>query len=196
MKISILDYGMGNIKSVMNGLESLGAETKIIDDPNHRIEDKLIIPGVGAWGDAVDSLKSFVPVILGAVESDIPILGICLGMQLFFEGSEESLGIEGLGILDGRVTKLKTDLNLPHIGWNSLEIKKEDCPIFRGINGGFVYYANSYHARPSNDITSAVSDYGTEITASVWKGEIYGTQFHPEKSGKLGLKILQNFLEM
>lgn len=138
VKISILDYGMGNIKSVINALGSLEAEAKIIDDPNHRIEDKLIIPGVGAWGDAMNSLKSFVPGILEAVKSDISILGICLGMQVFFEESEESPGIEGLGILDGRVTKVKTDFDLPHIGWNSLEMKKRECPIFREIDGGFV----------------------------------------------------------
>lgn len=195
-KVSIVDYGMGNIRSVSNAVKILGAEARVSSSPDDLDAKKIIIPGVGAFGDAMKNLDPFLPNILEALESNIPILGICLGMQVFFENSEESPKTEGFSILKGRVTKIKTELNLPHIGWNSLDIKKDFCPLFRNLRGGYVYFAHSYYVRPKKDIVVATSEYGTEITASIWKENIFGTQFHPEKSGKLGLKILQNFLEL
>lgn len=196
MEVSIVDYGMGNIKSVLNALEFLGAEPKIVKSPKNMNSDKVVLPGVGAFGDAMENLEAFAPKIEGLVASDVPLLGICLGMQAFFEGSDESPQVGGLGLLRGQVTKVDTELKLPHIGWNSLEFEENECPIFEGIKGGYVYYAHSYHVVPEDDVVVATSEYGTDITASVREKNIFGTQFHPEKSGKLGLRILKNFLEI
>lgn len=196
MDVDILDYGMGNIKSVYNGFKLLGAEPNVVDIPGEMSADRLIVPGVGSFGDAMENLEPFVPDINELLELNGFLLGICLGMQVFFQDSEESPGIKGLGLLKGRVKRIEADLKLPHIGWNSLEVKKRTCPLFKGIENGYVYYANTYYVRPREDIVTATSDYGTKVTASVQKGNIYGTQFHPEKSGKFGLKILENFLEL
>lgn len=196
MKISVVDYGMGNIRSVTNALRFLGAEPFVVDDPVDLEDGKIIIPGVGAFGDAMDSLRPFLPRLEEAFDAGIPILGICLGMQVFFETSDESPDVSGLGFLKGKVTRPATKLNLPHIGWNSIDIRKRSCPLFDDVKNGFVYYAHSYHVVPDDvDVVVAASDYGAEITASIWRGNVFGTQFHPEKSGKLGLRILQNFLE-
>ncbi len=194
-KVSVIDYGMGNIKSVSNALKFLGVDVEVIDSGDLLDGEKIIIPGVGAFGDAMKNLGPFVPKIESAIESGVPILGICLGMQVLFETSEEFRQIEGLRALKGTVKKLETNLRLPHIGWNYLEIKNKNCPIL-DVPGGYVYYAHTYHARPEEDVVVAISDYGTDITAGIWKKNVYGTQFHPEKSGKLGLKILKNFVEL
>ncbi len=196
MKVSIVDYGMGNIKSVSNALDFLDAEPLIASEPEDIEGDHIIIPGVGAFGDAMESFEPFLPRINRSIDSGVPILGICLGMQLFFETSEESPDTKGISALKGRVTRPLTDLRLPQIGWNSIEVRKDDCRLFDGIDDGYVYYAHSYHVETREDVVAATSDYGIEITASVWRDNLYGTQFHPEKSGKLGLKILKNFLEL
>ncbi len=187
---------MGNVKSVYNALKYLGAEPIIADNPSKVKGDKIIIPGVGAFGNGMKNLRPFIPQIKGFLASNTPLLGICLGLQMFFEGSEESPEVKGLGLMKGKVTKIGTELRLPHIGWNSLEIIKTACPLFRGINNGFAYFVHSYHALPEEDVLAATTSYGCKITAGVWKDNIFGTQFHLEKSGALGLQILKNFLEL
>lgn len=194
MKVSIIDYGMGNIGSVSNAVTYLGADPKLIEKPENLEGEKIIIPGVGAFGDAMKNLKPFLSNLTKVIKSDIPVLGICLGLQVLFESSDESPRAKGLSILKGKVTPIETSKKLPHIGWNSLEIKKKSCPLFEGIENGYVYYAHTYHVKPKEDVTVATSGYGAQITAAVWKNNVYGVQFHPEKSGQLGLDILNNFL--
>jgi glutamine amidotransferase len=196
IKITILNYKMGNIKSVYNALKHLGAKPVIANTPSEVKARKLIIPGVGAFGEGMNNLKSFIPKISEALASNVPLLGICLGLQMFFEGSEEFPAIEGLGLIKGKVVKIRTKLRLPHIGWNSLEIRKEACPLFKGVDDGYAYFVHSYHALPEENVIAATTSYGCEITASVWKKNVFGTQFHLEKSGALGLQILKNFLEL
>lgn len=196
MEIQIIDYGMGNIKSVSNALEYLGSEPRVVENSEDLEIERMIIPGVGAFGKAMKNLEPFRLKITKAIDSRIPVLGICLGMQVFFEDSDESGGVKGLSALSGKVTKPETNFRLPQIGWNSLNMKREDCPLFDDIDDGYVYYAHSYHVETRKEFIVATSDYGSEITGSVWDENLYGTQFHPEKSGKLGLKILKNFMEL
>ncbi len=196
MKVSIVDYGMGNIRSVSNALSYLGKDPKVVEYPEALSGDKIIIPGVGAFGDAMESLEDFLPKVEELLDSGSSVLGICLGLQVLFESSDENPEADGFGLMSGRVTKIDTDLKLPQIGWNHLEIEEESCPLFDGVEGGYVYYANSYHAEPRRDVRVAKSDYGTDVTAVVRENNIYGMQFHPEKSGRYGLKLLDNFLEV
>lgn len=196
MKVAIVDYRMGNIRSVYNALKYLGAEPIIASAPSKLNAEKIIIPGVGAFGNGTKNLAPFVPKIEAALASDTPLLGICLGLQMLFKGSEESPGKKGLAAINGKVVKIPTKLKLPHIGWNHLKIKKKTCPLFDGVDDGYVYFVHSYHALPKEDVVAATTRYGCEITASVWKDNVFGTQFHPEKSGTIGLKILKNFLEL
>lgn len=177
-------------------MKYLGAEPVIVRAPSEVRGERMIIPGVGSFGDGMNNLMPFVPKIKEFLDSNLPLLGICLGSQMFFEGSEESPTVKGLGLMRGKVVKIRTKLRLPHIGWNSLEIQKEGCPLFRGVDKGFAYFLHSYHAFPEEDVVVATTSYGCTINASVWKGNVFGTQFHPEKSGALGLKILKNFLEL
>ena len=187
---------MGNIKSVYNSLKHLGVKPIIVNNPSEVKAEKIVIPGVGAFGKGMKNLKPFIPKIREVLTSNIPLLGICLGLQMFFEVSEESPGTKGLGLMKGKVVKIRTNLRLPHIGWNSLEIKNKACPLFRGVDKGYAYFANSYHALPEENVVAATTSYGCEINASVWKKNVFGTQFHLEKSGVLGLQILKNFLEL
>jgi glutamine amidotransferase len=187
---------MGNIKSVYNALKHLGAKPVIANAPSGVKTGKIIIPGVGAFGNGMSNLEPFIPKIREALTSNVPLLGICLGLQMFFEGSEESPATEGLGLMKGKVVRIRTNLRLPHIGWNSLELKRKACPLFRGVDKGYAYFANSYHALPEENVVAATTSYGCEINASVWKKNVFGTQFHLEKSGVLGLQILKNFLEL
>ena len=184
------------MKSVYNALKYLGAEPVIAKAPSEVNGERMIIPGVGAFGDGMNHLKSFIPKIKEFLASDLPLLGICLGSQMFFEGSEESPKVNGLRLMKGKVIKIRTELKLPHIGWNSLEIRKKACPLFKGVDSGFAYFLHSYHALPEEDVVVGTTSYGCTITASVWKNNVFGTQFHPEKSGAFGLKILKNFLEL
>lgn len=202
--IAILDYGVGNLFSLSGSLKALGLEAEITGDPDRlQAADRIILPGVGAFGDARAKLQEagLVPVLKKEAEKK-PLLGICLGMQLLFDTSMEYGVHKGLGLIPGQVEDLKgalTDKNLkvPHMGWNRLEIKKDD-PLFRYIeNGAYVYYVHSYYAAHCEESTLAVSMYGNvPVTGVVRRGNVWGTQFHPEKSGDTGLLILKAFSEL
>lgn len=202
--IAILDYGVGNLFSLSGSLKALGLEAEITGDPDRlQAADRIILPGVGAFGDARAKLEEagLVSVLKKEAEKK-PLLGICLGMQLLFDTSMEYGVHKGLGLIPGQVEDLKgalTDKNLkvPHMGWNRLEIKKDD-PLFRYIeNGAYVYYVHSYYAAHCEESTLAVSMYGNvPVTGVVRRGNVWGTQFHPEKSGDTGLLILKAFSEL
>ena len=200
--IAIIDYNAGNLKSVEKALHLLGEET-VITRSFQEIEaaDKVILPGVGAFGDAMGQLKKYEldKVIREVTAQGKPFLGICLGLQLLFEGSDESQGVEGLHILDGQVLRIPDapGLKIPHIGWNSLELAN-DGRIFQGIeNGAYVYFVHSYYLKAANEqIVKATTEYSTHIHASVEQGNVFACQFHPEKSGAVGLSILKNFADL
>ncbi|MCM1561925.1 MAG: imidazole glycerol phosphate synthase subunit HisH [Butyrivibrio sp.] len=197
--IAIIDYNAGNLKSVEKALLLLGQECVVTRD-FRAIEnaDKVILPGVGAFGDAMVQLKKYEldKVIAEVAEKKTPFLGICLGLQLLFEGSEENGGAEGLHLLEGKIVKIpaKEGLKIPHIGWNSLSLQNNGR-LFEGIEAGpYVYFVHSYYLQAADEqIVKAVSEYGTLIHASVEKDNIFACQFHPEKSSHTGLQILRNF---
>lgn len=198
--ISILDYDAGNIKSVEKALQYLGQEVKITRDREEVLaSDRVILPGVGSFGDAMHKLKEYKldQVIYDVVDQKIPLLGICLGLQLLYEESDETKGVSGLGILKGKIKKIpnKEGLKIPHMGWNSLEIKK-NATLFQGIpNQSYVYFVHSYYLEAANkDEVAATTNYSTLIHASVEKDSVFACQFHPEKSSTVGLKILENFI--
>lgn len=199
---AIIDYGAGNIKSVEKALLSLGQEVVITDDKETILNaDRIILPGVGAFGDAMAQLEKtgLDAVIREAVEKNIPFLGICLGLQLLFEKSEEAPGVKGLGILKGEVKKIPAEqgLKIPHMGWNSLHFA-HDGKLFHGIEeGSYVYFVHSYYLKAEEEfIVKASTEYGVSIHASVEKDNVFACQFHPEKSSETGLKILKNFVEL
>ena len=201
--IAIIDYGVGNLFSLRSSLESLGLEAAVTADPAVlEAADRLILPGVGAFGDAMAKLTAtgLVPVLKAQAEKK-PLLGICLGMQLLFEKSCEYGVHEGLGFVPGAVCPLAPDLadpalKVPQIGWNALQILRDD-PLFRYIRSGeYVYYVHSYYGKDCAASTLAVSDYSIPVTGVVRAGRVYGTQFHPEKSGDTGLRILKAFAEL
>lgn len=200
--IAIIDYDAGNLKSVEKALLSLGEETVITRDPAViQAADKAILPGVGAFGDAMQNLRNFglVDVIRDFAASGKPFLGICLGLQLLFEHSEESPGAEGLGILKGDILRIPPceGLKIPHMGWNSLDIT-EGAKLFQGIDqGAYVYFVHSYYLKAADEsIVAASTNYSTTIHASVESGNVFACQFHPEKSSDVGLQILKNFVEL
>lgn len=200
--IAMIDYDAGNIKSVEKALHKLGQETVITRDRELLLKaDKVILPGVGAFGDAMGHLKEYglVEVIHEIVEKKTPFLGICLGLQLLFERSDEAPGVEGLGILKGEILRIpdKEGLKIPHMGWNSLELQN-DGRLFKGIEGNpYVYFVHSYYLKAEEEgIVKAVTEYSTRIHASVEKDNVFACQFHPEKSSETGLHILKNFAEL
>lgn len=195
-RIAIIDYGVGNLRSVQKGLALMGAEAVVTEDKKIIEEsDALVLPGVGAFCDAMKQLKPFQSFLLENLETK-PVLGICLGMQLFFEESEEDGLHQGLGVMKGRVVKLPSRVKIPQMGWNKIELKKESR-LMQGIKRGeYFYFVHSYYALPREDVTVATTYYSTEIPAVVEKGNAFATQFHPEKSGKVGLRILENFVEL
>ena len=196
--IAVIDYDAGNLKSVEKALISLGEEVIVSRDREEILAaDKVILPGVGAFGDAMKKLSYYrlVDTIYQVVEKNTPFLGICLGLQLLFEKSEESLETKGLGILKGEILRIPdTGLKVPHMGWNSLK-KKEKATLFQGIGEEpYVYFVHSYYLKAAQDeIVTASTEYGVQIHASVEKDNIFACQFHPEKSGEVGLQILKNF---
>ena len=203
MMVAIIDYDAGNLRSVEKALLFLGEKPVISRDPKVLLSaDHVILPGVGSFGEAMDKLNRYdlVSVLHEVADRNIPLLGICLGLQLFFDYSEESPGVEGLHLMEGavkRIPRIPEDLKIPHMGWNSLHF---DNPgrLFKGINeGAYVYFVHSYYleaGRPES--VTASSFYGTNIHASVESGNIFGCQFHPEKSSEIGLKILSNFINV
>ncbi|MEE1517660.1 MAG: imidazole glycerol phosphate synthase subunit HisH [Lachnospiraceae bacterium] len=200
--IAIIDYDAGNIRSVEKAFNFLGHETIVTRDRDILLgADKVILPGVGSFGDAMDKLNNYklVPVIEEICQKKTPFMGICLGLQLLFKSSEESKGVSGLGILDGEIVRFSDEfgLKIPHIGWNSLEISK-DGRLFNDIsNQSYVYFVHSYYLKAQDEaIVKAKSEYGNIIHASVEKDNIFACQFHPEKSGEVGLKILSNFANL
>ena len=201
--ILIIDYGMSNLRSVSKAMEKLGAAVKVSGDAKD-IEraDKVILPGVGAFGDAMAELekRNLIEPLGKFAHSGKPFLGICLGLQLLFDSSEESPGIQGLGILPGKVIRFPRNrsLKVPHMGWNQIRIKKEGCPLLKEIkDSSFFYFVHSYYAQPqSPNVILAESDYGGSFTCMIWKSNLYGAQFHPEKSQESGLKTLSNFVKL
>lgn len=200
--IAMLDYDAGNLKSVEKALKFLGQESIVTRDRKEILAaDKVILPGVGAFGVAMENLKKYEldKVIKEVVEKKTPFLGICLGLQLLFEGSEESSGVEGLHILDGEIVKIPEapGLKIPHIGWNSLQLQN-DGRLFQGIpQETFVYFVHSFYLKAKEErIVKAVTEYGVRIHASVEKENVFACQFHPEKSSSIGLKMLENFAKI
>lgn len=198
--VAIIDYDAGNIKSVEKALHYLGEEAVITRDRDTILgADRVILPGVGAFGDAMEKLRTYEldKVIQEVVAKNTPFLGICLGLQLLFESSEESESVEGLGILKGKVVRLpeESDMKIPHIGWNSLKYPNPGR-LFTGIaEDSYVYFVHSYYLQAKDpSIVTATTEYGTLIHASVEQGNVFACQFHPEKSSEVGMQILKNFL--
>ena len=200
--VAIIDYDAGNIKSVEKAIQFLGEEAIITRNPDEILSaSHVILPGVGAFGDAMEKLHKYglISVIHEVVKRDIPFLGVCLGLQLMFDRSEETPGVEGLSILKGEIKRIpdKEDLKIPHIGWNSLKYPNVGR-LYKDIpEDSYVYFVHSYYLdAEEKDIVVATTEYGTNIHASVEKGNVFACQFHPEKSSSVGLKILENFLKV
>lgn len=200
--IAIIDYDAGNLRSVEKALISLGEDVVVSREADVLLAaDKVILPGVGAFGDAMNKLKEYglVEVINKIVAKNIPLLGICLGLQLMFEESDEAPGVKGLGLLKGKILRIppKEGLKIPHMGWNSIDIKPQ-ARLFKGIkNNSYVYFVHSYYLKADEeDIVAASTEYSVHIHASVESGNIFACQFHPEKSSDIGLKILKNFADL
>ena len=199
--VAIIDYNAGNLKSVEKALSAVGQESVITRDFQTILTaDHVILPGVGAFGEAMAQLKQFEldKVIHEVVEKQTPFLGICLGLQLLFEGSDESQGVEGLHLLDGQILRIpdKEGLKIPHIGWNSLELQNNGR-LFQGMENPYVYFVHSYYLKAKDEsIVKATCDYSTCIHASVEKDNVFACQFHPEKSSEVGLSILKNFTQI
>lgn len=198
--VAIIDYDAGNIKSVEKAILALGEQAVLTRDPETILNaDRVILPGVGAFGDAMEKLKHYEldGVLKEVARRNIPLLGICLGLQLLFDSSEESEGVKGLGILPGKIVRIPSEsgLKIPHIGWNNLSFPKKGR-LYQGISQGeYVYFVHSYYLQAENrDIVTATTEYGVEIQASVESGNVFACQFHPEKSSDVGRMILQNFL--
>lgn len=201
--IAIIDYGAGNIQSVYKALKFIGTDCKVTSDKDEILNaDGAILPGVGSFGDAMDTMneRGIKDTIIEYTKSGKPFLGICLGLQLLFPESEETPGVKGLDIFKGTITKIPNQnrtLKIPHMGWNNISIKQKNG-IFKDIEGEpYVYFVHSFYLKAQDkDIVAATTQYGVEIDAAVQKGNIIATQFHPEKSGEVGLKMLKNFVEM
>ncbi|MBR5248280.1 MAG: imidazole glycerol phosphate synthase subunit HisH [Lachnospiraceae bacterium] len=200
--IAIIDYDAGNIKSVEKALIALGEEVVVTRDADTILRaDGVILPGVGSFGDAMDKLRTYglIDVIHQVADSDTPFLGICLGLQLLFESSEESPGVEGLGILKGKIVRIPDGegIKIPHIGWNSLTYPNAG-KLYAGIEeNSYVYFVHSYYLQAEDEsIVKAATEYGVPIQASVEKDNVFACQFHPEKSSEVGMKILSNFIAL
>ena len=199
---AIIDYGAGNLQSVRNALDFLGSPSAVTADPDEiRKADRVILPGVGAFGDAMERLKAsgLDEAVKEFIKAGKPFLGICLGMQLLFESSEESPGVEGLGVIRGGFVKIpKADgIKIPHMGWNSITAVKENRLLKGTGNEPFVYFVHSYYMQCAEpDAVLAYTEYGRRLDIAVERDNVFATQFHPEKSGETGMTILKNFLRM
>lgn len=200
--VAIIDYGAGNILSVQKALNYIGCDNKVTSDAAEILAaDGAILPGVGSFGDAMDNMivRGLADAVKKFASSGKPFLGICLGLQVLFERSQESDGVKGLSILSGEVRRFPghMGLKIPHIGWNSIEYNRE-CPIFKGIGQNpYVYFVHSYYLNANDqNVVAAKSDYGIKFHSAVWNGNVFATQFHPEKSGSVGLQILRNFVDL
>lgn len=196
--VVVVDYGMGNVRSVEKALAHVGASVEVTSDGERvRSASRLVLPGVGAFGDAMAELRRrrLIEPLKEAIEAGKPFLGICLGLQVLFETSEESPGTRGLGIVPGEVKRFRTHLKVPHMGWNELAIRRP-CPLFEEIDDRpFVYFVHSYYVVPRDEQwIAATTDYDGEFVSAVWRGRCFATQFHPEKSQLVGLRMLKNFL--
>ena len=205
--IAIIDYGLGNVFSLSSSLRYLGLDCEITRDPQHiDSADRIILPGVGAYGDAMAKLNDtgLISVLQEQAAHGKPFMGICLGMQLLFETGYEYGVHKGLGLLPGSIrpladalTAVGSDLKVPHMGWNALDITRPDYPLLKDTkNGSYVYFVHSYYASESQSVTLATAEYGLPVTAAVGRNNVCGCQFHPEKSGKVGLNILRAFSAM
>ncbi|OIO37307.1 MAG: imidazole glycerol phosphate synthase subunit HisH [Candidatus Omnitrophica bacterium CG1_02_49_10] len=206
--IAVVDYGMGNLRSVQKALESQGADARILSSPESIKEaDKIVFPGVGSFGEAMNELRirGLISAITGSIERGKPFLGLCLGLQLLFDASEEGGNTTGLGIVKGRVRRFDNSLKVPHMGWNGVKIKNQKskikiggCPLFKGLDDeAYLYFVHSYYVEPEDEnIVAARTEYGVDFVSAIWKDNIFATQFHPEKSQEVGLKILKNFVNI
>lgn len=195
--ITIIDYKSGNLKSISNGFKKIGAEYQITNDIEVIADsDYLVLPGVGAFGSAMENLESFQDVIYEHVNDDKPFLGVCLGQQVLMSKSAESPNVKGLDLFKGAVEYLPKGLKVPHMGWNKLNVCN-DSLILKNVDKMYFYFVHSYHVVPvEEDIIAGVCNYGGEIVASLSRNNLFSTQFHPEKSGMAGLKILKNFVNL
>jgi glutamine amidotransferase len=221
--IALIDYGMGNLRSVEKALVRVGGDVRIVSNRKSVLAaDAVVLPGVGAFGDCMKNLQKFemVDAIRDFIKTSKPFLGICLGLQSLFDSSEEAVGVKGLRIFRGTVPRfhfngkseipnLKSEgnpkskiqnpkLKVPHMGWNQISVKKSDCPLLRAVaDGSYVYFVHSYYPVPSDSsVTCATTTYGVEFCSMVWRDNIFATQFHPEKSQAVGLKMLENFVSL
>lgn len=202
--IALLDYGMGNLRSVQRAVEAVEGPLTIVREAEQvRGFDKVILPGVGAFGDAAAHLRDsgVAAAVREHIEAGKPFLGICLGLQLLFEVGREDGEHRGLGVLGGEVVPLEVDrtheLKVPHMGWNALRFDRPDCPLLRELEPGcHVYFVHAYHARAEQGAVAATADYGVPVTAMVWRDNVLAAQFHPEKSQDVGLRMLRNFVEL
>jgi len=197
-KIAIVNYGVGNLRSVKKGLEKAGAVSFIIDNIVEAFSaDAVVLPGVGAFKSAMEALAPHLDIVKKGASNRIPLLGICLGMQVFFSRSEEGGTTAGLNIIQGKVAQLPRTVKIPHMGWNAIKIRQESS-LTRGLASNvYVYFVHSYYAVPfDSETVSATTEYGIEFPSIISSDHIFGTQFHPEKSGRTGLTILRNFVQV
>lgn len=200
--IALVDYGMGNLRSVEKALARVGGEVRLVRDAaGVAAADKVVLPGVGAFGDCMRNLgnQGLAEPILAAIRGEKPFLGICLGYQLLFEGSDESPDVKGLGLYPGRVVRFPPgSLKVPQIGWNRVAFARPECPLFRGVpDGSHFYFVHSYHPAPADpSLACGITDYGGEFASMIWRGKAFACQFHPEKSQSVGLRMLENFVRL
>ncbi len=197
--IAMIDYGAGNIRSVSKALEKMGGDVRLTDDQKKISKaDKVVLPGVGAFGNAMEALaeKNLIHTIHAAVNAGKPFLGICVGLQCLFDSSEENPGVQGLSLIKGTVRRFGAELKVPHLGWNQVTQQK-DSRLWKNIpDGAYFYFAHSFYVDPEENVTIGQTDYHIDYTSAIHKENIYGIQFHPEKSQEYGLSVLKNFVEM